>query len=94
MFPVKPTLSLASRRQRKTDSEAKNVQRAFKSGMRHVYRVRSPEMAGYAIVAWDMAGGISSSYYAARGPVGPGMLPAVVHDVLVKDMAIDQVEKL
>jgi hypothetical protein len=43
--------------------------------------------AGYAIVAWDMNGAIGTSMWAARGPIGRGLIPAVTHDALLKRIA-------
>jgi hypothetical protein len=43
--------------------------------------------AGYAMVCWDMNGAIGTSMWAARGSIGRGMIPAVVHDALLKRIA-------
>jgi hypothetical protein len=40
--------------------------------------------AGYALVTWHMDGTVGVSYWAARGMIGRSLLPAVVHDALLK----------
>jgi hypothetical protein len=43
--------------------------------------------AGYALVVWNMDGTIGTSMWAARGPIGRGMIPMFTHDSLLKRVA-------
>ena len=43
--------------------------------------------AGYALVVWNMDGSLGTSMWAARGPIGRGMIPMLTHDSLLKRIA-------
>jgi hypothetical protein len=52
-------------------------------------------VAGYALVVWNLDGTLGTSMWAARGPIGRGMIPALAHDALLKRIAaVEAVEDL
>lgn len=56
--------------------------------LRHAGIIQSdmPDMAGFAIVAWDASGGrMEGAWFdPKRSPIGETLIPAVVHDVLMR----------
>lgn len=58
--------------------------------------MKGDPIAGYALVVWHMNGTFSTAHWAARGPIGRSMVPAIVHDALQQRIsaivAIDTLE--
>lgn len=50
------------------------------------------DMVGFAIVVWDKNGGMWTSYNAARGPIGPSLVPTLVSDALNRHVAVKLAE--
>ena len=47
-----------------------------------------PNLAGFALVTWDMRGEMRSAYLAADGPFAPSLVPTAVHDALNRHLAV------
>jgi hypothetical protein len=51
------------------------------------------DIAGFAIVVWDQNGEMRTSYNAARGPIGPALVPTLVSDALNRHVAVKLAEE-
>jgi hypothetical protein len=51
------------------------------------------EIAGFAIVVWDSRGDMRTAYDAARGPIGPALVPTLVSDALNRHVAVKLAEE-
>jgi hypothetical protein len=50
-------------------------------------------ISGFAIVVWDQNGEMRTSYNAARGPIGPALVPTLVSDALNRHVAVKLAEE-
>ena len=72
------------------DSEhpGRNCQRAYRCQTEHIAKARAGEMIGFAIVAWGVSGGVSTSLSCFDGSqVGTMMAPEFVKTALVDFIA-------
>lgn len=51
------------------------------------------DLAGFALVAWDMQGEVKSVYMAQHGVVGRCIMPAHVHDALQRHVTVELIEE-
>jgi hypothetical protein len=73
---------------RNTVSE--DCERVFATDCTNIGQARSGNMAGFAIVAWSVDGGISSSVRVRDSrQVGRGMVPDFVRSQLIEHLATD-----
>lgn len=47
------------------------------------------ELAGFVMVTWDNRGIPQTAYWTGDGPIGEGMMPSYVREVLTRRMATD-----
>jgi hypothetical protein len=50
-------------------------------------------ISGFALVVWDNHGDLRSAYDAARGPIGPALVPTLVSDALNRHVAVKLAEE-
>jgi hypothetical protein len=64
--------------------------KAFANNCDHIRAVRGANMAGFAIVAWSVDGGLSTSIRVSDSrQVGRGMVPDFVRSQLIEHLATD-----
>lgn len=67
---------------------AARVRRIFGRCLRTHIERHGEDIAGFAIVSWDMLGHAHSSYSTEVGPVSPSLMPAYTHDALNRLYAV------
>lgn len=51
-------------------------------------------LAGFALIAWDRQGDLSSAVRCWDGsPIGPALVPTLVHDALNRHIAVDLAQR-
>lgn len=68
---------------------AARVRRILGRALRQAIETHGSDLAGFALVSWDMRGECSSSMMTAHGMVGQSLAPAFVHDALNRHVAVD-----
>ena len=51
------------------------------------------EVVGFALVVWDQHGDMRTAYDAARGPIGPALVPTLASDALNRHVAVKLAEE-
>lgn len=69
-------------------ARTKRIRRIFGQCLRAALEQHGDNLAGFAIVAWDMRGSVHSSYATDVGPIGESLMPAVAHDALNRHVAV------
>lgn len=71
------------------NARARHVRRILGSAIRSHIRQQGDDIAGFALVTWDMRGGACGAYLTDVGPVATTLLPTYVHDVLNRHVAVE-----
>jgi hypothetical protein len=69
------------------------VRRILGACIRSNLETHGEDLAGFAIVSWDMRGTSHSSYFTENGPFSRSMLPAYVADALNRHLAVVMVQE-
>lgn len=85
---VDRVVSLESVRDERQSSEALELRVELWSAMDRACEQVGDDISGYALVVWDKVGDLRSAYNAARGPIGPGLVPTFVSDALNRHLAV------
>ena len=64
------------------------VRRAFGRCLRAHVAAHGDDLAGFAIVSWDMRGGAQSAVLADIGMVAESLVPSFAHDALNRHLAV------
>lgn len=67
---------------------AKEVRRILGKCLGNAFETHGKDLAGFAIVTWDMRGNCHSSYSADTGMVGESLIPILAHDALNRHLAV------
>ena len=70
------------------DDRAKLVRKALARSVRSALRTHSNDVAGFALVTWDMRGSVESSFLCESGMVSPSLMPSYVKDALNRHVAV------
>ena len=73
--------------------EGRDLRQALFQRCRAVIDQLGDDMAGFAVVAWDRSGDMRTAYDAARGPIGPALVPTLVSDALNRHVAVKLAEE-
>ena len=84
-----PFVALANQKRK---AEARELRRILYARCRSACDQAGDEIAGFAIVVWDARGDMKSAYDAARGPIGPALVPTLVSDALNRHVAVKLAE--
>lgn len=82
--------TIVNQQQRAAEREAR---RALFKRCREAIDQLDGEIAGFAVVVWDKQGNLQSAYDAARGPIGPALVPTLVSDALNRHVAVKLAEE-
>lgn len=82
--------AVVNQRQRTAERE---VRRALFKRCREAIEQLDADISGFAIVVWDTQGNLQSAYDAARGPIGPALVPTLVSDALNRHVAVKLAEE-
>lgn len=72
---------------------AGRIRRIMGRVLRNHLEAHGDELAGFAMVTWDMRGEATSGYCTEIGPVGESLMPAFVKDALQRHLAVVLVER-
>jgi hypothetical protein len=72
---------------------AQEVRRVIFRTLRRHFQDQGDDIAGFAIVTWDMRGEASSGYSTDVGPVGESLMPAFVKDALQRHLSVVLAER-
>lgn len=61
--------------------------------LRHHLSAFGDDVAGFALVTWDMRGGAQSAFLTVNGMVSASLMPSFVHDVLNRHVAVDLAQR-
>lgn len=67
---------------------ARDVRRSLGRALRACFRDHGDNLAGFAIVTWDMRGEVASALRSDVGPIGRSMVPMFAHDALNRHVAV------
>lgn len=70
----------------------KRVRRIMGRSLKRSIDGMGDDLAGFAMVVWDMRGGATTTYLAHDGMVGRSLMPAYVHDALQRHVTCDVIE--
>lgn len=89
-------ISLASVRNERALRDSTELREELLEKCNGAFSELGGELAGYAVVVWDTNGDLRSAYNAAKGPIGPALVPTLVSDALNRHVAVmlarDEVE--
>jgi hypothetical protein len=74
-------------------ADAKSVRGSLFQRCRAACDQVGDEIAGFALVVWDSRGDMRTAYDAARGPIGPALVPTLVSDALNRHLAVKLAEE-
>jgi hypothetical protein len=80
-------IHLVSERQQRIAQDAAQMREDFLEKCRSSV-ADLDQIAGYALVVWDMRGDMRSVYSASQGPIGPSLVPTLVADALNRHVAV------
>lgn len=72
---------------------AQRVRRIIGRVLKKHFADHGSEIAGFALVSWDMRGEATSGYFTEVGPVGESLMPSFVKDALQRHLAVVLVER-
>jgi hypothetical protein len=72
---------------------AKNVRLIFGRCVRSALACMGVDIAGFALVVWDMRGEVRTAYLTEYGLVGRSLMPTYVHDALQRHVTKDVIEE-
>ena len=82
---VKP-VSLAVHRNNSVQRRAKKVRSMLKEDVRSLLEM--PDIAGYAVIAWDEQRGYRADWYTPRsGPIPSSVMPEYIKVSMLRDLA-------
>jgi hypothetical protein len=92
MDPMRPiSLKVVSGQRRQNDG--RSMRQELFGRCRAAADQVGDDIAGFAIVVWDQNGDMRTSYNAARGPIGPALVPTLVSDALNRHVAVKLAEE-
>jgi hypothetical protein len=93
MEPMPRPVSLKVVSNEKRQSDGRSMRHELFGRCRAAADQMGDEIAGFAIVVWDQNGDMRTSYNAARGPIGPALVPTLVSDALNRHVAVKLAEE-
>lgn len=76
-----------------SNERARQVRRILGAALKQAFEFFGDDLAGFALVTWDMRGGAHSGYLTEYGMVGESLMPAYVHDSLNRHLSVVLVER-
>lgn len=69
------------------------VRRIMGRTLRKALEDHGGDIAGFALVSWDMRGSVTSGYFTDVGPVSSSLMPSFVKDALDRHVTLVMVEE-
>jgi hypothetical protein len=91
--PMPRPVSLRAVSNEKRKADGSSMRRELFGRCRAAVQQMGDEIAGFAVVVWDQNGDMRTSYSAARGPIGPALVPTLVSDALNRHVAVKLAEE-
>lgn len=67
---------------------SKRIRRILGRSLRQAIECHGADIAGFALVSWDMRGAVHSAYLADHGPVASSLVPSYTKDALDRHLSV------